>query len=247
MEWCNIMTKIFGHRGSAGTHPENTLISFEQAYKDGADGIELDVQLSKDGVPVVIHDEKINRTTDGKGFVQDLTLKELKKLNAVYKFKSKYKTAEIPTLEEVLRWTQHKQFLINIELKNNIIPYPGMEEKVLELICQYQLQNYIIFSSFNHYSIARLHTIAPTIEKAVLYSGSIYKPWNYTKWVGGQSIHPHIRAATPRVIQRAQQEGVPVRPYTVNDEKTMAKLFRLGCAGFFTDYPKVAVQLKYQS
>ncbi|KMJ59996.1 hypothetical protein AB685_03905 [Bacillus sp. LL01] len=241
------MTKIFGHRGSAGTHPENTMISFDQAYKDGADGIELDVQLSKDGIPVVIHDEKVNRTTDGKGFVQDMSLTELKKLNAVHKFKKQYKHAEIPTLEEVLEWAYKKQTIVNIELKNSIVPYGGMEEKVLGLIEKYHMQHLIIFSSFNHYSIARLKTLAPEIEKAVLYMEGIYKPWDYTKWVGGHGIHPHIKVATPNIIQRAQQASVPVRPFTVNDEKTMKRLFEEGCAGFFTDYPKKAVQLKYQS
>ncbi len=241
------MTKIFGHRGSAGTHPENTMISFEQAYKDGADGIELDVQLSKDGIPVVIHDEKVNRTTDGKGLVKDLSLMELKKLNAVHKFKKQYKHADIPTLEEVLEWASKKQTIVNIELKNSIVPYAGMEEKVLALIDKYKMEHLIIFSSFNHYSIARLHTLAPEMEKAVLYMEGIYKPWDYTKWVGGKGIHPHIKAATPSIIQRAQHAGVPVRPFTVNDEKTMKRLFEEGCAGFFTDYPQKAVQLKYQS
>lgn len=241
------MTKIFGHRGSAGTHPENTMISFEQAYKDGADGIELDVQLSKEGIPVVIHDEKVNRTTDGKGFVQDLTLSELKQLNAVHKFKKQYKHAEIPTLEEVLEWASRKQTIVNIELKNSILPYAGMEEKVLELVDKYKMAHLIIFSSFNHYSIARLNTLAPNIEKAVLYMEGIYKPWDYTKWVGGSGIHPHIKAATASIISRSQQSGVPVRPFTVNDEKTMKRLFEEGCAGFFTDYPKKAVQIKYQN
>ncbi|KPB03884.1 glycerophosphodiester phosphodiesterase [Bacillus sp. CHD6a] len=241
------MTKIFGHRGSAGTHPENTMISFEQAYKDGADGIELDVQLSKDGIPVVIHDEKVNRTTDGKGFVQDMTWHELKKLNAVHKFKKHYKHAQIPTLEEVLEWASRKQTIVNIELKNSILPYAGMEEKVLDLVDRYKMENLIIFSSFNHYSIARLNTLAPNIEKAVLYMEAIYKPWEYTKWVGGSGIHPHIKVATPSVIQRSQHAGVTVRPFTVNDEKVMKRLFEEKCAGFFTDYPKKAVQIKYQN
>ncbi|CAG9623190.1 glycerophosphodiester phosphodiesterase [Sutcliffiella rhizosphaerae] len=238
------MTKIFGHRGSAGTHPENTMISFQQAFCDGADGIELDVQLSKDGIPVVIHDEKVDRTTDGKGLVKDFTLKELKQLNAVYKFKKLYSHAEIPTLEEVLDWAARKQTLVNIELKNSIIPYSGMEEKVLELILKYDVENLVIFSSFNHFSIARLHTLSPSIEKAVLYMEGINKPWDYTKWVGAQGIHPYIKAATPTIIQRSKENGVPVRPFTVNDEKTMLRLFKAECAGFFTDYPKRAVLIK---
>ncbi|WP_078379797.1 glycerophosphodiester phosphodiesterase [Sutcliffiella halmapala] len=238
------MTKIFGHRGSAGTHPENTMISFKQAVIDGADGIELDVQLSKDGIPVVIHDEKVDRTTNGKGFVQDMTLKELQNLNAVYKFANKYKTATIPTLEEVLSWASNNNIYINIELKNGIIAYEGLEEKVVALVTKFKLQSRIIFSSFNHYSIAKLHVLVPEIEKAVLYMEGIYKPWEYTKWVGAQSIHPNIKACPAELIEQSQVEGVPVRPFTVNDQKVMQKLFTIKCAGFFTDYPKIAVQLK---
>ncbi|QFT89728.1 Glycerophosphoryl diester phosphodiesterase [Bacillus sp. THAF10] len=238
------MTKIFGHRGAAGTHPENTMLSFQQAFIDGADGIELDVQLSKDGVPVVIHDEKVNRTTDGKGFVKDLTLKELQALNAVHKFKKQFEHAQIPTLEEVLEWAARKQTLVNIELKNGIVPYPGLEEKVLDLIEKYQVEHLIIFSSFNHFSIARLHTLAPSIEKAVLYMEGIFKPWEYTKWVGANGIHPHIKAAPSNVIKQALENNVKVRPFTVNDEKTMKRLFQERISGFFTDYPRRAVQLK---
>ncbi|WP_417899685.1 glycerophosphodiester phosphodiesterase [Bacillus haimaensis] len=238
------MTKIFGHRGSAGTHPENTMISFEQAYIDGADGIELDVQLSKDGIPVVIHDEKVDRTTNGKGFVKDMKLKELQKLNAVYKFAEQYKAAAIPTLEQVLNWAKGKGILINIELKNGIIVYEGLEEKVVELVDKYDHHSNIIFSSFNHYSIAKLHKLVPDIDKAVLYMEGIYKPWEYTKWVGGNGIHPSIKACPTVLIEQSQKAGVPVRPFTVNDKKMMKKLFEINCAGFFTDYPKIAVQLR---
>ncbi|MDX5474309.1 MAG: glycerophosphodiester phosphodiesterase [Bacillaceae bacterium] len=237
-------TKIFGHRGSAGTHPENTMISFQQAFKDGADGIELDVQLSKDGVPVVIHDEKLNRTTDGKGFVKDFTVDELKEFNAVYKFKDEFTCSEIPTLVEVLDWVKDTDILINIELKNGVISYKGMEEKVVELVRQYKLEKRVIFSSFNHYSIVLLKKIAPEIERAVLYMEGLYKPWEYAKWVGAQSIHPYIYAAPTEIIIESQANGVKVRPFTVNDEQVMQRLFADNCASFFTDYPKKAVQLK---
>ena len=237
-------TKIFGHRGSAGTHPENTMISFQQAYKDGADGIELDVQLSKEGVPVVIHDEKLNRTTDGKGYVKDFTVDELKKFNAVHKFKDEYTFCEIPTLEEILNWVKDKNILINIELKNGVILYEGLEEKVVQLVRQYKLENKVIFSSFNHYSIVKLKQLAPEIERAVLYMEGLYKPWEYAKWVGAQSIHPYIYAAPSEIIIESQANGIYVRPFTVNDEQVMQRLFAENCAAFFTDYPKKAVQLK---
>ncbi|WP_096156890.1 MULTISPECIES: glycerophosphodiester phosphodiesterase [Bacillus] len=237
-------TKIFGHRGSAGTHPENTMISFQQAFKDGADGIELDVQLSKDGIPVVIHDEKVNRTTNGNGLVKDFTVKELKELNAVHKFKDSFSFCEIPTLEEVLVWLEQTNLLLNIELKNGVFFYEGMEEKVIQLVKMYNLEGRVIFSSFNHYSIVKLKELAPEIERAVLYMEGIYKPWEYAKWVGARSIHPYIYAAPSEIILESQQNGIKVRPFTVNDENIMKRLYAEKCEAFFTDYPKEAVEIR---
>ena len=237
-------TKIFGHRGSAGTHPENTMISFQQACKDGADGIELDVQLSKDGVPVVIHDEKLNRTTNGKGFVKDFTVDELKKFNAVHKFKDDYTFCEIPTLEEVLIWLKQTNLIINIELKNGVILYEGMEEKIVHLVKQHSIEKRVIFSSFNHYSMIKLKHLAPEIERAVLYMEGLYKPWEYAKWVGAQGIHPYIYAAPSEIIIESQANDIKVRPFTVNDEHVMKRLFEVNCHALFTDYPKKAVELR---
>ncbi|WBL13673.1 glycerophosphodiester phosphodiesterase [Sutcliffiella sp. NC1] len=236
-------TKIFGHRGAAGTHPENTMISFQQAKKVGADGIELDVQLSSDGVPVVIHDEKVDRTTDGSGFVKDKTMEELKQLNAVFKFKQ-FDFCPIPTLQEVLEWASQTTLLINIELKNSVIAYEGLEEKVVELVKLYKVEKQTIFSSFNHYSISKLHRIAPHIEKAILYSEGLFEPWNYAHVVGAQSLHPNKGVATKAIVKAAGSKGIQVRPYTVNDERTMKKMFAMNVSGFFTDYPEKALQIR---
>lgn len=240
------MTKIFGHRGTAGTHPENTMISFEEAIRAGADGIELDVHLTKDGIPVVIHDEKINRTTDGTGYVKDLTYEELKTYNAAKDFPEITERQVIPSLEEVLSFAAASKilFIVNIELKNDIVDYPGLEEKVIEMITQFQLEQRVILSSFNHYSLMKCMKMNPQIETAVLYMEGLYQPYEYAKKLGARSIHPVLHAAKTDIIQLSEQSGISVRPFTVNEEEAMLQLFESGCTAFFTDFPEKALLLR---
>ncbi|MGE6258961.1 glycerophosphodiester phosphodiesterase [Heyndrickxia sporothermodurans] len=241
------MTLIFAHRGSAGTHPENTMESFVAAEKSGADGIELDVHLSKDGEIVVIHDETVDRTTNGKGYINCLTLNELKELNAGGKFKtfqSFIRVPRIPTLREVFEWMRENELKCNIELKNTKIMYPLLEEKVIQLIRDYQYENRIIISSFNHYSLVQCYRIAPEIETAPLYSDGLYMPWIYARAIHSKSMHPNYRAAPDAIIQEAMNEGIAVRPYTVNKEKDMERLLLIGCSAIITDFPEKAVKLR---
>lgn len=239
-----ITTQVFAHRGSAGTHPENTMISFLEAERVGADGIELDVQLSKDGEIVVIHDEQLNRTTNGKGNVKDYTLLELKSLDASYKFPQKKTSVQIPTLEEVFNMLLNNSMILNIELKNSVFMYPGLEEKVIELIYQYKLQNRIILSSFNHYSLVYCYRLAPDIETAPLYRDGLYMPWVYAKAIHARAIHPSIKAAPNEIIKASMSADIAVRPYTINSENLMRSLFRINCSAIFTDYPEKAIRLK---
>lgn len=238
------MTKIFGHRGSAGTHPENTMISFQHAVKVGVDGIELDVQFTKDHTIVVIHDETVDRTTNGKGLVKDYTYKELCKLDASYKFKKKYGFCSIPTLNELLEWASKYDIMINIEFKNGVIDYNGLEEKVIDLVEKFGVTNRVIFSSFNHYSIVKCKKIAPHIETAALFMEGIFEPWDYAKRIGANAIHPYHLAAKPEIIKQSQLADISVRPFTVNNENLIKNLIEQKCSGIITDYPERAVNLK---
>ena len=127
------MTEIFAHRGASGYAPENTLEAFRLAMEQGADGIELDVHLTKDGEVVVIHDETLNRTSDGQGKVRDYTLEELKKFS-FHNHIEKYKGVQIPTLKEVLDLVENSSMKVNIELKTGIYWYEGIEEKTMEIV-----------------------------------------------------------------------------------------------------------------
>jgi glycerophosphoryl diester phosphodiesterase len=238
------MTLIFAHRGYSAAFPENTMRAFYEAEKAGADGIEIDVQMTKDGEIVVIHDEKVDRTTNGTGFVKDLTLNEIQKLDASNKFKQFLKKEPVPTFKELLDWLTTNSLVCNVELKNGIFPYQGMEEKVISLIRHYQLEDRIILSSFNHYSIVYCYRLAPEIETAPLYSEGLFMPWVYAQSIRAKGIHPKLIAAPNEIIIGAIENGVAVRPYTVNKEKDMKRLFEVGCTAFITDDPVKALEMK---
>lgn len=241
------MTLIFAHRGSAGTDPENTMIAFMSAEKAGADGIELDVHLSKDGEIVVIHDLTVDRTTNGSGKVRDLTFTELKQLHANYHFKHFLKpVARIPSLREVFDWLKTNRLLCNIEIKNNHFSYDGIEEKVIELIKQYRFEERIMISSFNHDSLVYIKKLYADIETAPLFSDRLFEPWTYAEYLGAKGIHPHFGAVTDQMIQASMQAGIAVRPYTVNKEKDVKRLLKLHCSAIITDYPEKAVKLREQ-
>ncbi|KAB2338458.1 glycerophosphodiester phosphodiesterase [Cytobacillus depressus] len=239
------MTLIFAHRGYSAVYPENTMKAFREAEKAGADGIELDVQLTKDGEIVVIHDEKVDRTTNGRGHVKDLTLKELRKLDAGFHKKKIFSNHEpIPSLVEVLEWMRTNEMICNIELKNGVYPYEGMEDKVINLIREYEMKERIILSSFNHYSIVYCYRVAPEIETAPLFSEGLYMPWIYAQSIGAKSIHPKYTIAKNELIQMSEDYGIAVRPYTVNKEKEMHRLISTGCAGLITDNPVIAKKIR---
>ncbi|QHZ47597.1 glycerophosphodiester phosphodiesterase [Bacillus sp. NSP9.1] len=238
------MTKIFAHRGASGTFPENTMTAFEHAAALGADGIELDVQMTKDGRLVVIHDEKLDRTTSLTGYVKDYTYQDLKTGDASHRFSEKTGFVPVPTLEEVFDWAATGDFLVNVELKNSIVRYHGMEEKVMALISEYQLQDRMILSSFNHESLVLCRRLNPEIELAALYMDVIYQPEQYIEMIPASGFHPYLRSMSEHTIKNAHQKQKAVRPFTVNREEDMKRLMEAGVDGFFTDFPEKALQLK---
>lgn len=240
------MTLIFAHRGSSKAEPENTMPAFKRAFEDGADGIELDVHLTRNGEVVVIHDEKVDRTTNGKGYVNDYSLHELNKL----KVRSKHATIHrvtIPTLVEVFEWLSENSLNCIIELKNGVLPYLSMEEKVIQLIRLYGLEKRIILSSFNHYSIVYCHRLAPDIEIAPIYASGIYRPWVYAQSIRAKGLHPQYLAAPDVLIKECLNNGIAIRPYTVNSQKEISRLIRARCTAIITDYPKKACQIRKEN
>jgi len=237
---CVKMPLVFAHRGYSAKFPENTMMSFQQAEKASADGIELDIQMTKDGELVIIHDEKVDRTTTGSGYVKDYLYKNIRTLDAASKYNGNGQKMQIPSLHEFFEWMQHTNISCNIEFKNNKLPYKGMEEQTIELVHQYGLGSRIIFSSFNHYSMVLCNQIDQTIETALLFSDGIYQPWMYAKAIKAKGIHPNQRLVNKDFIKSAEKFGIKVRAYTVNDPKKMKLFAKSGMNALITDNPVLA-------
>lgn len=159
----------FAHRGASAVCPENTMAAFRKGLELGATGIETDVQMTKDGGLVLIHDETLNRTTSGTGYVKDHTLAELLEVDAGSWFGPEFKDERLPLLEDLLDLLQGRDTILNIELKNGTFLYPGMEEKVIAAVRDFKMSDRVIFSSFNHYSLAYCQSLAPEIRTGILY------------------------------------------------------------------------------
>jgi len=239
-----VPTKIIAHRGASSKYPENTMIAYKQALKDGADGIELDIHLSKDHVPVVIHDETVDRTTDGYGFVKDYSVSDLKKLSAGHWKGWKYRKAEIPTLVEVLEWIKTTHLDLVIEMKNNLFPYKGIEKITLDLIDQYGMMERTIFSSFNHDGLLTIKKLNSAAETAPLYSKPIQDPVNYAKSIGASGVHPYFRITTQQLVKKLHDNGLKIRPFTVNSPHFMTTLFQWEADAVITDEPAIANKLR---
>ncbi len=230
---------IIAHRGASSLAPENTMAAFDRAVETGADGIEFDVQLSKDGVPVVIHDETLERTTSGSGAVKDLSLAELKSLDAGSWFAPGFSGEKILSLEELLIRYKESSFLFNIELKNNHTAYPGLEDKVLECVGKYRLVGRTLISSFNHDSLVTCRRLNPAVRTGLLYLEEIKEPWHYARSLGCYSVHPlFIYLLDQATLEGFKANHIPLYPWTVNDPEQMQNLSAAGVEALITDFPQ---------
>lgn len=237
------MCKIFAHRGYSGKYPENTMIAFKKALECGVDGIELDIQLTKDGEVVIIHDETIDRTTTGKGFVIDYTYEELEKFDASFKFKD-LGFNKIPTLREYFQLVKDYDIVTNVELKIGINEYLGIEEKVWELIKEYNLEEKVIISSFNHFSVMRMKKIAPQLKYGFLSEDWIIDAGKYTHSHGVQCYHPRFNNLVPNVIKELKKYNLEINTWTVNLEEDMRYLYSNNIDVIITNYPELAQEIK---
>lgn len=238
------MTKIFAHRGSKGTHPENTLAAFQRSVELGVDGIELDVHLTKDQQLVVIHDERLERTTNGTGFIYEYTLAELKQLDASSWFSIYDDVQRIPTLQEVITLCNRLGFtgIVNVEVKTDQIHYPLIEERLVELL--QQKKTFIpMYSSFNLLTLERLYELDKTTNKAWIMEGTASTVDFASYFQAIDSIHPNFEW-----VIKAQEELFEftklIRPWTVNQESEMWMCFEKQFEAFHTDYPEKALAIK---
>ncbi|WP_054956421.1 glycerophosphodiester phosphodiesterase [Paenibacillus dakarensis] len=233
----------FAHRGASAVCPENTMAAFRKALEFGATGIETDVQMTKDGKLVLIHDEILKRTTDGQGFVKDHTWEELQQLDAGSWFHEQFRGERIPSLEQLLHLTKDQGTIINIELKNGIIQYAELEERVIAAVRSFGMEERVVISSFNHYSLVKCKSLAPEIRTGLLYMEGLYRPWEYAKTALADALHANKYAVLPEWVEEAKANGIVYHPFTVNDPEEMKKLIAANVAGIITDHPDLLHRL----
>lgn len=234
------MKKIWAHRGSSGYITENTLAAFQLAIEQGADGIELDVQMTKDGELVVYHDESLERVSNGVGFVKDYTLKELKLLHLKELGKEDHYIYTIPTLREVYELVKPYHILVNVELKTGIFPYKGIEQKVLHLTEEMGMEDRVLYSSFNHQTLLRLKAIRPEARTAMLIQDVLVDVGEYAKALGVEAIHPMgYQLLMPEVLQEMLDSGLEIHPWTINSYEDIARVEQLPeqVNVYITNYP----------
>lgn len=228
--------KIFvqAHRGASGYAPENTMASFKMALEMKADYLELDVHLTKDGHLVIMHDETVDRTTDGKGAIKDMTLAEIKKLDAGIKYDKKFKGEKVPALEELLK-TFAGKVKFNIEIKAD-----ECEEGVVKFIKKYKIEKDAMVSSFHHEYLQKVKELEPSIVTAgLVMMGPKIKHLKNT--IKADYLNIHESFLTNAVYDKARAAGLGVVVWTVNEKDSMNKFVQMGVDGIITNFPDTAL------
>jgi glycerophosphoryl diester phosphodiesterase len=228
--------RVFGHRGAMGHAPENTFASFELALEQGADAIELDVHLSADDEVVVIHDHDLSRTTDGQGDVHDLTLAELRRLDAGSHAGARYAGQRISTLDEVLAWAKGR-CVVDVEIKGGPDPYSGIEPRVVDLIRRHAMSDDVIVVSFDHPTVDRVKKLAPEIATGTLYKWPPLDPVQVARKVGADAILPFWPLCDAETVEKAHGAGLSVHPWATSDVNAIAELVALGVDSICSNHP----------
>ena len=237
------MTEIWCHRGYSGKYPENTMLAFRKAAETPAEGIELDVQLTRDGEVVILHDETLDRTTDGTGPVANVTLSELRGFNAAKKF-PECGFQPVPTFREYLAFAAEKGIFTDIELKTGLNPYPGIEEKVWAMVREFGLEKRVMFSSFRYESLLNMRKIAGDVACGYLTEDWTADLPEHILALGFEAVHPHYLDLNRGRCKRLEQMGLPINTYTPNSPKSLRRLMGWNVHAVITNEPELALQIR---
>jgi glycerophosphoryl diester phosphodiesterase len=251
---------VIAHQGGDGVWPGDTMVAFENAVKFGADVLEMDAHITRDGKIVLMHDESVDRTTDGKGLIEDLTLEELKQLDAAYQwsndggrtFPYRGQGIQVPTLEELFQKFPAMRYVIEIKLTQNPIDKP-----LCDLIRQYDMQDKVVIASFHDEAMQRFRETCPKVATSasrgevtkfvllgkVFLSGLVSPQYESIQppYDPGESMN--IPIMTPRFIREAHAKNIAVEPWTVDDPQLMKQYIQWGVDGIMTDRPDLMVKL----
>lgn len=234
-------TPRWAHRGYAGRYPENTLVAFVAGAEAGADGIECDVRLTKDGQFVILHDECVDRTTNGHGRVADLSLADIRDLDAGAWFHDAFAGARIPTLDALVDYVAQypRPLVLNLEWKA-LKPDDATMQRALAVIYRVGIFEQVLHSSFQEDILCAIRRVDSNARLALLTEPGrdAQDAIQAAKAIGAVAIHPDYRQVTPRFVRRAHQSGLRVHPYTVDDAKMMAWMEECGVDAIITNWPR---------
>jgi len=227
---------VIGHRGAMGHAPENTMASFKKAVELHADIVEMDVQMSADGELMVIHDPRVDRTTNSSGFVGDMTAEQIRSLDAGSWLGAEYVGEKVPLLDEVLEWARDIT-RIAIEIKNAPIRYEGIEEKVVQAIHRHQVEQSALVISFDHAAVKRIKALCPNVATGILYAASPIDPVALALAADADILLPQWTFASSNLVAKAHEVGLAVCVWVANEREEIAFAAGLDVDGIASNYP----------
>jgi len=242
--------KVLAHRGASYYAPENTMEAFSEAADMGADGFELDIQFSRDGSIVVIHDDSIDRTSNGRGKVAALSLGELRQYDyraaPVQERSAESAKFDIPVLDQVLELVRSRGLFLNIEIKDLFDRKANAQlgEAAIGRVRAFDLVESVIFSSFNHEAMARLKAAHPEYKAGLLYTEGLYSPHAYARSAGADALHPYFKSIDAEIVGAARAAGIEVNTWTVDAPEDMRAMAAIGVEAIITNRPDICVRLR---
>jgi glycerophosphoryl diester phosphodiesterase len=235
---------VVAHRGDRTHAPENTLAAFRSAAEKGADAVEFDVKLTKDGQVIVVHDPTVDRTTNGSGTVATLPFPAVRDLDAGAWFSEQFRGEKIPTLDEVFE-TVGKRLYMNVELTNYSTPNDALVPKVVDLVKRHGVEGRVLFSSFFARNLRKARQLLPEVPRGLLTLSGLLGIWGRTfGWRGSYAaLHPYWTDVNVGLVERVHAAGKLLNVWTVNAEADMQRMFSLGVDGLITDDPALALRL----
>ena len=235
---------IIAHRGDEAYAPENTMSAFKQAADKGSDAVEFDVKLTADGQVIVIHDQTVDRTTNGSGDVARLPFAAIQELDAGVLFPGQFSGERIPSLDEVFE-TVGKRVYMNVELKNYSTPFDALVPKVVEVVRKHGLQGRVLFSSFLSHNLQKARRLLPEVPIGLLTLRGLKGWWGRTiAWQGNYAaLHPHVTECNANMVARVHAAGKWVITWTVVGEMNIMRMNDLDVDGIITDDPALALRV----